>query len=263
MDGRLVSASTRPARSGSRLVRLANAAAVMQDARATGRARTQATQCFEAIIRELATDDLHVVPDAAFFEAVNVTARAFRDGCMRLSHRLAPFDGPPSAFHREMQLGVAALGWHHWADASVLRTPSGDVWPETPTSDSDALRWSTIHGFKGLQALAVAVAIPAPLSGRTGERAGVTLWHRNQVGEERRVLYVGASRASCRTTCHLGGGSESVRDLHPVLAARWRGVCGAGRIINGCGNLSVFSTIYSIYCCLTRSRLEPRSRLAS
>jgi superfamily I DNA/RNA helicase len=86
------------------------------------------------------------------------------------------------------------LGWS-WANTSRLRKPNGDVWPDLPARGSGMLPWSTAHGFKGLQAPAVAVVIGPPPRGLSQEDSGVELWDRNLPGEARRVLYVAASRA--------------------------------------------------------------------
>jgi superfamily I DNA/RNA helicase len=180
--------------SNNKLVRLASAAAMMQDIRASTRARAQAVQTFESVVRELADKEHHASADAEFFDLVGLTQRAFRDGVVRLANRAAPFDGTPSQFREYVRQGLAALGWDGWADASGLRSPNGNVWPQVPREDANALRWSTVHSFKGLQAPVVAMAIPAPYKNTT-TLDGVGLWQAGLDGENRRVLYVGASRA--------------------------------------------------------------------
>ena len=181
-------------KSGGKVVQLAQAAATLQDVRASARARTQAMQTIEGILRGLGQEDQHVLADGEFLESVGLTPRAFRDGCLRLGCRTSPFDGPPSAFRNEMVDGFKALGWASWINTGGLRTPSGDQWPVLMIDEPDALDWSTIHGFKGLQATVAAVAIPAqPRWATTPD--GVGLWRTGDPGEVRRVLYVGASRA--------------------------------------------------------------------
>ncbi|GAA0812056.1 ATP-dependent helicase [Spirilliplanes yamanashiensis] len=179
---------------GGRLVHLAQAAATLRDLRASARVRTTAMQTIEGILRGLGQDDDCVRADAEFLDSVGLTPRTFRDGCLRLACRTAPFDGPPSAFRAEMRDGIKALGWDAWINTGGLRSPSGDTWPVLLVDEPDALDWSTIHGFKGLQATVTAVAIP-PLPKRATTPDGVGLWSEGVPGESRRVLYVGASRA--------------------------------------------------------------------
>ncbi|MFI7598281.1 UvrD-helicase domain-containing protein [Actinoplanes sp. NPDC049681] len=179
---------------GGRLVQLAQAAATLQDLRASTRARTTAMQTIEGILRGLGHDDDRVRADAEFLDSVGLTPRTFRDGCLRLACRTAPFDGPPSVFRVEMRNGIKALGWDNWINTGGLRSPNGDVWPVLLRDEPDALDWSTIHGFKGLQATVTAVGIPSPQK-RAALPDGVGLWSEDAPGENRRVLYVGASRA--------------------------------------------------------------------
>ncbi|MEV0006408.1 ATP-dependent helicase [Micromonospora sp. NPDC050980] len=181
-------------KNGGKLVQLAQAAATLQDLRANARARTQAMQTIEGILRGLGHDDDHVFADAEFLDSVGLNPRTFRDGCLRLASRTSPFDRPPSAFRAEIRNGIKALGWDDWINAGGLRSPNGDAWPVLMVDEPDALDWSTIHGFKGLQAMVTAVAIP-PLPKRATSADGVGLWGEGDPGESRRVLYVGASRA--------------------------------------------------------------------
>lgn len=179
---------------GGKLVQLAQAAATLQALRASARSRTQAMQTIEGIIRGLGHDDDHVIADAEFLDSVGLTPRTFRDGCLRLAHRTAPFDGTPSAFRIEIGNGIKALGWESWVKTGGLRSPNGDRWPVLMVEKPDALGWSTIHGFKGLQATVTAVVIP-PLPKFATPADGVEQWRKGDPGEGRRVLYVGASRA--------------------------------------------------------------------
>ncbi|MFF5230318.1 UvrD-helicase domain-containing protein [Dactylosporangium sp. NPDC000521] len=178
----------------NKLVRLANAAAAIQDVHANTRIRTQAVQAFESLIRGLADEQHHAAADTDFCNLIGLTHRAFREGIVRLANRAAPFSGSPSQFREQIRQGLAAFGWDNWADASALRSPNGNTWPQVAKDDADALRWSTIHSFKGLQAPVIAMTIPAPFrNAKTLD--GVGLWQAGMDGEARRVLYVGASRA--------------------------------------------------------------------
>ncbi|WP_238011560.1 ATP-dependent helicase [Dactylosporangium sp. AC04546] len=178
---------------GGMLVRLAEAAATLRDLRASPRARTEAMQTVEGILRGLGQKEQHALGDADFLESVGLTPRAFREGCLRLACLTSPFEATPSAFRTAIVEGIKTLGWDSWITTSGLRTPSGGTWPVVMIDEPDALDWSTTHGFKGLQAPVVAVAIPA--SKRPDPYDGVGLWLSGDAGEDRRLLYVAASRA--------------------------------------------------------------------
>ncbi|MFG2109709.1 UvrD-helicase domain-containing protein [Micromonospora chersina] len=179
-------------RSSNRVVQIAQASHVLQDVTSSARARKDAEQTLSAAIRTLAAEDTYGMTDAAFCDSVGISVRAYRDGCRRLANRCAPFGGPPSVFKDEIVKGVRLLGWNAWVHVGSLRIPPGDAWPESPAEPVDALRFSTIHSFKGLQAPSVAVAIPA---GHRKFGSPLHDWLEGHETERRRILYVGVSRA--------------------------------------------------------------------
>lgn len=181
-------------KSSSQLVRLARAVAQYRDASRPLHERTKAIVGFEAALKELADEQLHAVPDAAFLQTNGLNRRTLRDGALRLACLVNPFAAAPSVFKEALKDGLGSLGWS-WANAGALRRPNGDVWPDVPKVGNGTLRWSTVHSFKGLQAPAVALAVPPPPKGVEQDQSGVGLWGGNSGGEPRRVLYVGASRA--------------------------------------------------------------------
>lgn len=181
-------------RSSSRLVRLARSVALFQDLGQTARVRTQSVRGIEVVLRELADESLHHSPDEDFFKVAGLDQRTFRDGALRLASLPNPYMAAPSRFQEEVKGALAALGWN-WASTSGLRKPNRDVWPDVPAPGSGVLQWRTIHGYKGLQAPAVAVAVGPPPRDSSPEESGVSLWSGNMGGEARRVLYVAASRA--------------------------------------------------------------------
>lgn len=188
-------ASAEPSeKSSSRLVRLARAVALYQDVSLPANERTKAIVSFEAALKELADEQLQAAPDTDLFEACGLNQRTLREGALRLACLADPFAVAPSVFKDVLKDGLAGLGWS-WANAASLRRPNGDVWPDIPKAGSGTLRWSTVHGFKGLQAPAVALAVPAPPRNVTQDESGVGLWTSDAAGEPRRVLYVGVSRA--------------------------------------------------------------------
>jgi hypothetical protein len=140
----------------------------------------------------MANEELHFLADQEFCAAIGIDEQTLRIGCARLAYRLNPLNVLPSVFKEEVRSGIAALGWDGWIDVSKLRLPSGNKWTDTDAVEDGALRWSSIHSFKGLQSPAVALVIPQ--SSREYD-SGVAFWEKNEPHEARRVLYVGASRA--------------------------------------------------------------------
>jgi DNA helicase-2/ATP-dependent DNA helicase PcrA len=171
------------------LVRFALAVHRVQQDPAAPAQRADGLRQIQRLIRELEGADQD---EASFLESRGLTDRSFRDLCLRATVSLSPpFDAKPSQFKLELltffgnypELGCRTSG---------LRKPNGDEWPVMPHAASDALPHSTIHGFKGLQARAVVLVLPKS-QGQADD--GVAQWIAGHSGENRRVLYVGASRA--------------------------------------------------------------------
>jgi hypothetical protein len=173
----------------SRLVKLAMSVHRVQLESASAAERLDGLRQCQRLVRELADDDQ---VEAQYLTSRGMNARTFRDSCLRIAMACSPpFDVKPSTFKAEL---VANLGAHPilGCSTSQLRTPNGDAWPVDPRSGSDALAHSTIHGFKGLQSPAVVLVLPQE---RNSSDDGIAQWQAGRSGEERRVLYVGASRA--------------------------------------------------------------------
>lgn len=177
--------------SSNKLVGLARAACAVQDSRTSARRRSQARASFASILRSFAPQETYVMSEAAFCDHVGLQERQFREGCVRLSCRSSPLTRTPAQFREEICLAVKELGWD-WAAVNTLRSPPRNVWPAEMSASEARFRFSTIHGFKGLQAAAVVLVIPKP---HAGHESGVEAWSELVESEARRVLYVGASRA--------------------------------------------------------------------
>jgi superfamily I DNA/RNA helicase len=157
----------------------------------TTNSKSQALGTIGRILRELGSDgDLW---EADYLVKLGLTDREFREECLRLAVATpAPYAAPPSAFRSALASAVECqdrLGW----TSSGLRTPNKDKWPGKPNSEAPTLRYSTVHGYKGLQEHGVALVIPDRSREQPG--GGLFQWSSGTPGESRRVLYVGASRA--------------------------------------------------------------------
>jgi len=179
----------------NRLVQLAQASLVVADeSEYTGRQRVEALRLVQYILRDISSDQaIKEAPDAAFYAAISLVERQFRDGSLRLALHGITNASTPSSFKESIKQSIFAMGWDSWIDTSKLRIPAGDEWPRS-FRPGQRFRWSTVHGYKGLQAPAIALAISKPPRSSRGP-SGVELWRDGGDGDLRRILYVGASRA--------------------------------------------------------------------
>jgi superfamily I DNA/RNA helicase len=177
--------------SGNRLVRFASAVDDIQNDSSTAVRRQNALRSFQRNLYEIAGAGLS---EADYLEQVEATERTLRETCLRIATSFnPPFESKPSKFKTELVDKLANLQYLG-CDLSKLRKPPGDKWPTTPPRpESDALSYSTIHGFKGLQKEAVILVIPKAADQNVED--GTQYWLSNTSGEARRVLYVGVSRA--------------------------------------------------------------------
>lgn len=204
----------------SKLTRLAYAIHESQNEGQPSTNRIAALRMLERSLRELGTDGLSELSTEDYLASRELTRSQFRERCLRLAMAVdAPFGSAPSAFKAQMlqqRMSQEELGW------SLQRAPvpAGDKWPAKPTFKMEALPYSTIHGYKGLQAEAVVLVIPKPADTEDGD--GVSLWTSGQGGESRRVLYVGASRAqkllviAAHDSVHDGVASTLEADAVPL-----------------------------------------------
>ncbi|MCB9820308.1 ATP-dependent helicase [Candidatus Nomurabacteria bacterium] len=175
----------------SRLVSLALAVHRFHAASSPPASRRDAARQFEKLIYELGAGEQSI---SDYLADRGITERSFQYRCLRILTGLnAPFDQAPSLFRAAL---IGLLGSHQvlGVKVSMLRTPNGDKWPQRPSQDATALAHATIHGFKGLQHRAVVLILPQT-QGESSADDGVEQWLSGRMGESRRVLYVGASRA--------------------------------------------------------------------
>jgi superfamily I DNA/RNA helicase len=176
-----------------RLTRIASASDSLQRAHhGTPREFRRLLTTLSHRIRELHPDPAQrLTPDADFLLSVALTPREYRSGLLRIAHRARPFTISAADYRDTVVDTLDALGWH-WADPRLLPIPTS--WPMAAAKPASSLRWATVHSHKGLQAEAVALAIPEPPAFAIGND-GVAHWERGAESQARRVLYVGASRA--------------------------------------------------------------------
>lgn len=179
--------------SENKLVALARAHHVLSDVGRTAQERVAAVRCIERTIREQGLAEVTNLDQPQYLEACNISEQVFREACLRIVASVPrPFDMKPSEFRAAIAAMTDSQARLRWTPTG-FKSPKGDEWPSTPDRQPSggSLSHSTIHGFKGRQTPAVALVIPEARAVADGTRQ----WCDGQVGEERRVLYVGASRA--------------------------------------------------------------------
>lgn len=179
--------------STSKLVIMARAHHVIGDPNRTGSERVEAMRSVERTIRELGLPDVVQIDHPQYLDACGLSERTFREACLRVATALPrPFEMKPSEFRASLAALADSQAQLRWT-SQPLRSPPGDTWPSPLASlpGGGSLAHSTIHGLKGRQSPAVALVIPESRA----EDDGVQQWCGGRRGEERRVLYVGASRA--------------------------------------------------------------------
>jgi ATP-dependent exoDNAse (exonuclease V) beta subunit len=98
-DARQYAGAGNPVRTASsRIERLAQAMAVIQNSQAAPHTRAQTMALFESTLRECGGDELAALPDDDFFELCGLTQRQFRAGALRLAWHAAPYEAAPRAF---------------------------------------------------------------------------------------------------------------------------------------------------------------------
>jgi DNA helicase-2/ATP-dependent DNA helicase PcrA len=177
----------------NKLVILARAHHVLSDVGRAAKERVEAIRSVERIIREQGLAEVTDLDQPEYLEACHISERNYREACLRIAAAVPrPFDMKPSEFRAAIAAMSDSQRRLRWTTKG-LKSPNGDEWPSTPTAhpSGGSLPHSTIHGLKGRQAPAIALVIPEARAGADGTRQ----WCEGQAGEERRVLYVGASRA--------------------------------------------------------------------
>jgi DNA helicase-2/ATP-dependent DNA helicase PcrA len=146
------------------------------------------------ILRDISYDQaMKEASDTVFYETIGLIERQLRDGSLRLALHGAANTTTPSTSKESIKQSVLAMGWDNCVDVSKLRIPKANKWPDSFLS-VQRFQWATVHGFKGLQAPAIVLAISKPPMS-SSEKSAVELWRDDHQGESRRTLYVGASRA--------------------------------------------------------------------
>lgn len=182
-------------RSKARLARLASAAATLHSGLSGNSAEWQRSlRVVQAVLRDLSNPILHSLGDNEFYRHIDISSRAFHDGCIRLIFRVDPRSCTPDDYLKQVCDGIEALGWTSWLDMSRLRKLKDNRWPDDILPATESTLWSTVHRFKGLEFPGVGLVIPRQ-PGYRKEASAVEDWELAADSEGRRVLYVGASRA--------------------------------------------------------------------
>ncbi|WP_392467010.1 UvrD-helicase domain-containing protein [Arsenicicoccus cauae] len=190
-------ARTTQAGGGShRVLRIAANSLVLGNLAATARQRLTAVTEIERGLLDIAgcADD---GGGASGLQQLGATPRWLRDQAHRLALGLSPEGMETAAYTEALRVRLREIDWPRQVDLKQLRSPTAQQWRDAMRSapDPDALRFSTIHGAKGLQYPVAAVVLPEELISNDDGHTCLDLWENDLEGEAKRVLYVATSRA--------------------------------------------------------------------
>lgn len=178
--------------SKNKVVALAKVGNAVLDFSSTSAKRTKALRETGILLQRLHSDTkLASLEQENYLENLGLTKRSYHELCLRFVVAVGDPSGQSSSTYRKKLIEVAE-GVGISLNRRSIKTPSDDVWPwdSTPTAEHQ-YEYSTVHGFKGLEADSIVLVIPH--NSRTGHT--ICEWREGKGSEARRVLYVGASRA--------------------------------------------------------------------
>lgn len=176
-----------------RLARIAVAIECLQNESSSGNMRKQALADLSICLHESSVNELKELPRFELLDALATTEREHMAAVMRLAFSLSLDRRQlPSVFKQDLVAALKANGFY-WVRVGAIPAPK--KWPSLPSNKTALLDHGSIHSFKGLQRELVVMVIPKS-GNRPDESTGVGQWCTDVPGEERRVLYVGATRAA-------------------------------------------------------------------
>lgn len=176
-----------------RLARIAVAIECLVAPSSTGKQRKEALDDLVVCLHEGAHKEFKELSRPDLLDALNTTDREHMATTLRLAFAVR-FDRTqsPSDFKQRLAAALERNGFH-WVRAGTMRAK--DKWSSLPSNKVALLNHGSIHSFKGLQQQFVVLVIPDN-GPRPDEQTGVGQWCSGTSGEERQVLYVGATRAA-------------------------------------------------------------------
>ncbi|WP_328732829.1 ATP-binding domain-containing protein [Streptomyces caniferus] len=127
----------------------------------------------------------------------------------RPSRSPSPTDKPRGAFAAEVRDFFKTAGWGELPSPAssdlgrLFKAPSEGAWASAASfGNSPSIRYSTVHGVKGMEFPGVVLVLPDRLRvDRVTERTVLDDWEGDHDTEARRVLYVAGSRAQALLVC--------------------------------------------------------------
>ncbi|MFE9882577.1 UvrD-helicase domain-containing protein [Streptomyces sp. NPDC005784] len=191
--------------SSNRVLAIANAGSKLRSREADPKARRKAVeQAQKAVLATLTVDrDTQHHSFAAVCEEIGVDPRWLETFAVRMAISLNAEGQSKQAFAAEVRAFMKTADWGDVPPPNVsdlgklFRAPTDVSWAGVANFSNDpAVRFSTVHGVKGMEFRGVVLVLPERLRvDRVTERTVLDDWEGDHNTEARRVLYVAGSRA--------------------------------------------------------------------
>lgn len=181
-----------------RVALAAGAVAVLRDVSATPRQRLLARdQLGDTMLTLVGVDDDGLLVER--LDGAGIDGRWFKRLIARVSSELrGPLAEGRNQFTQALRDQMTGVSWPNNLQLSPgsMRTPRQTSWDALSLGGEadDALQASTVHGVKGQEFGAVLLVLPRRLRADGNGETALDHWEMDRATEQRRVLYVGASR---------------------------------------------------------------------
>ncbi|MFI2116703.1 UvrD-helicase domain-containing protein [Streptomyces rubiginosohelvolus] len=195
----------------NRVLAIANAGIKLRSREADPKARKKAVdQVQRAILAALTVGrETHHYSFAATCDEVGVDPRWLENFAVRLALGLDAQGKTRGDFAASLRNSLKTADWGDLSApapndlGNLFKAPSEDAWASIASFGSTpSIRYSTVHGVKGMQFPGVVLVLPHKLRvDRITERTVLDDWEGGHDTEARRVLYVAGSRAQKLLVC--------------------------------------------------------------
>ncbi|MFD3566017.1 UvrD-helicase domain-containing protein [Streptomyces sp. NPDC058667] len=195
----------------NRVLAIANAGSKLRSRETDPKTRRKAVeQVQRALLAALTVGrDIQHHSFAAVCEEISVDSRWLESFAVRMALALDAEGKTRLAFAAEVRDFLKAADWGYIAGpaasdlGNLFKAPSEGAWAGVASfGSSPSIRYSTVHGVKGMEFPGVVMVLPDRLRvNQVTERTVLDDWEGNHNTEARRVLYVAGSRAEQLLIC--------------------------------------------------------------
>lgn len=195
----------------NRVLAIANAGAILRSRASDPKARRKAVeQVQQAILKSLTIGrDIEHHSFTAICEGFDIDPRWLESFAVRMALGLDAADKPRAVFAAEVRDFLKKANWGEVPPpvssdlGKLFKAPSEGDWASVASfGNGPSIRYSTVHGVKGMEFPGVVLVLPDRLRvDRLTERTVLDDWEGDHNTEARRVLYVAGSRAQALLVC--------------------------------------------------------------